>query len=297
MNTVTSLKTTCNRENIVRLFARFANKYGTLWTNRLGVNPDWDSCIDDWHQDLIKYEYQTLVLAAKSALSTFTDFPPTFGQFEDLCKKHSGFLQIEEAVKMLLARDFSHPIVKIMYDRIGSWTLKNGKDTEIQAKAKNAYREAEIEFSLYPDRCFKELQAFNAKPKELPEPSKIPSATESKAFRECMNKCQEIPLGKKINAAGKTYKEFDEQKIKIGGRNFDKAVYNQWRDYLLSIPETETMILPPKYAHARMKLIASKEQPNLLLKSGYNPNPHVKEKVDSRGSNGPYMMYKSYTGE
>jgi len=98
MNTVTLLNATCERENIVKLFSRFASKYGTLWTGRLGNNPDWDSCIDDWYNDLKQYDYKTVVLAAKSVLATFTDFPPTFGQFEDACKKFSGFLQLNDAI-------------------------------------------------------------------------------------------------------------------------------------------------------------------------------------------------------
>lgn len=298
MNTVTSLQTTCSRENIVRLFARFANKYGTLWTTRLGANPDWEMCIDDWFEDLKHFDYKTLVLAAKSALTTFNDYPPTFGQFEDLCKKHSGFLQREDAIKMLIARDFSHPIVKIMYDKIGSWTLTNGKETEVQAKARDAYREAESEFTLFPDKCWQLLESFNAKPKELPAPSKILSTSESKAFRDCMNKCQEILQSKKIAGGGKTYKQFDETKIKKGHKDFDQAVFDEYREYLMSIPETETMILPPVYLMERNKFLNMRDQTEWLKKQGYVPPNQRDGFADNntqRSGNGkPTRVYKNW---
>ena len=299
MNTVTSLQITCNRENIVRLFARFANKYGSLWTSRLGANPDWEMCIDDWHEDLKHFDYKTLVLAAKSALAKYNDYPPTFGQFEDLCKKHSGFLQQDEAIRMMTARDFSHPIVKMMYDKIGSWNLTNGKEAEIASKARTAYQEAEAQFTLFPEQSWAQLEAYNARPKELPAPSKIPTTSESKAFRECMNKCQEILHGKKIEGGGKTHKEFDANKIKKGHKDFDQAVFDEYKTYLMSIPEVDTMILPPVYLLDRNKFLNMRDQGAWLEKQGYVP-PNQRDGVASnkeapRSGNGrPTQVYKSW---
>lgn len=296
MNTVTSLQTTCSRENIVRLFARFANKYGTLWTTRLGSNPDWEMCIDDWFEDLKHFEYKTLVLAAKSALATFSDFPPTFGQFEDLCKKHSGFLQRDDAIKMLIARDFRHPIVKIMYDKIGSWTLTNGKETEVQAKAKDAYREAESEFTLFPDKCWAQLESFNAKPKELPPPDKIPTAQEMKSFKERLAEYQQKLEDAKLLHGGTPYKEFPENKIKIGHKEFDQAIYDEWKAYLLSIPEEQTMILPTKYLYERNRFINMREQKAVIEKLGYVPeNQRIHKEEPPRSNAGkPVKMYKNW---
>lgn len=295
MNTVTSLQTTCSRENIVRLFTRFANKYGTLWTNRLGANPDWEACIDDWFEDLKHFDYKTLVLAAKSALATFSDFPPTFGQFEDLCKKHSGFLQREDAIKMLIARDFSHPIVKIMYDKIGSWTLTNGKETEVQAKAKDAYREAESEFTLFPEKCWAQLESFNAKPKELPPP-KIPTNQEMKSFKERLAEYQQKLEEAKIACGGIPYKQFEENKIKRSHKEFDQKVFDEWRNYLLSIPEHQTMILPATYLYERNRFIGMQKREEELRRVGYVPeNQRVHKEEPQRSNAGrPTKMYKNW---
>jgi len=198
---------------------------------------------------------------------------------------------------MMIARDFSHPIVKMMYDKIGSWTLSNGKETEIQAKAKEAYRDAESEFCLFPEKSWAMLESFNAKPKELPPPDKIPTAGESKAFRECMTKCQEMLKSKTSSAGGKTYKQFDENKIKEGHKEFDKAVFNEWREYLLSIPETETMILPVQYIYARSRFIGQRDQKAYLEKAGYVPENqriHKSEEPQRSASNRPTKIYKNW---
>ena len=268
MNKVTLLNATCERENIVNLFAKFANKYGTPWTNRLGANPNWDECIDDWRNDLSQYDYKTLVLATKETFNKFPNFPPTFGQFENLCKKYSGFLQPHDAIRMMMARDFSHPIVKMMYDIIGSWTLSNGKEDDILEKSKDAYKDAESEFMLYPEKCWAQLEVFNAKPKELPPPPKIPTVEERKSFRERLAEYQQKIEDAKLECKGLPYKEFDENKIRPGARDFDQAVYNEFREYLISIPETKVMILPVNYMYQRRKFLNMIEQQSLLKELG-----------------------------
>lgn len=269
MNSVTLLKATCERDHIVNLFERFANKYGTLWTSRLGTNSNWERCIDDWYEDLKRYDYQTLVRAAKSALNAFTAFPPTFGQFEDLCKKFSGFLQLQDAIRMMINRDFSHPIVKMMYDNIGSWTLSNGKEGEIQAKAKEAYEQAQSTFSLFPDKSWAMLNAYHAKPKELSPPAKIPSSEERRGFKDRMAEFQKKFDDEKINCKGRTYKEFDAKKINPIHDDFDPILYEEFKCYLLSIEDNDIMILPPHYIYQRMKFIAQREQPQYLKTVGY----------------------------
>lgn len=296
MSMVTSLKTTCSRENVVRLFAKFANKYGSLWTTRLGINPDWEMCIDDWHEDLKKYEYKALVLAARSALVNFNDFPPTFGQFEDLCKKHSGFIQLNDAIRLMMDRDFSHPIVKMMYDKIGSWTLTNGKEADVHAQAKEAYKEAEYNFILYPKQSWEALESFNSKPKALPEPEKIPTLQERKSFKEMLSAYQKKVEELKLNVAGNPYKEFDENKLKVGGREYDETIYNEYRTYLISIPEKETMILPIKYLYDRNRFLSKQEVAELLHKSGYNPDVQRTTQQENRRNNKPTSMYKNWRG-
>ncbi len=111
-----------------------------------------------------------------------------------------------------------------------------------------------------------------------------------------MNKCQELLKGKKIAVGGKTYKQFDDNKIKKGHKEFDQAVFDEYRDYLMSIPETETMILPPVYLMERNKFLNMRDQSEWLRKQGYiPPNEREVNEQPRSGNNKTTRMYKNWS--
>jgi hypothetical protein len=284
---------------IARLFARFRGRYGNLWTSRASHDDDWEYIMEDWLEELSKFSIDQVRAAVNKTLTEFEEYPPTLGQLVELCMKESGMPSQQEVIRLMVARDFSHPLVKMVYDKIGSWTLTNGKAEEIERKVKEHYATLRAEFHVEPHKAWAHLEEYNSRPKELPAPSKIPSTEESKAFRECMNKCQEILQSKKIAGGGKTYKEFDANKVKKGHREFDQAVFDEYKSYLLSIPETETMILPPVYVMERNKFLNMRDQGEWLKKQGYVPPSQregfASQKASDRTGNGrPTKMYKNW---
>jgi len=297
-NTVIHMTHSVDERVIQKLFAKFSIRYGALWTSRLGENGNWKDCEDDWLEELNQFTFAQLRAAVKKALALYIEYPPTLGQLIHLCMKESGVPDAGDVIKMMVSRDFSHPIVKMVYDKIGRWTLTNGKAEEVERKVKEHYSTACSDYHVEPQRAWLQLEEYNAKPKELPPPSKIPSTSESKAFRECINKCQEILQSKKIIGGGKTYKRFDENKIKKGHREFDQAVFDEYKSYLMSIPETETMILPPVYLMERNKFLNMRDQAEWLRKSGYIPPNERDGREAPRASNGkPTRVYKNWAGE
>ena len=113
-----------------------------------------------------------------------------------------------------------------------------------------------------------------------------------------MAKCQEILRDKKIAGGGQTYKHFDETKIKQGHKDFDQAVFNEYKEYLMGIPETETMILPPVYLMERNKFLNMRDQKAWLLKGGYVPENQRTPQEQARTGNGkPTKMYKNWQGD
>ena len=270
-NTVIHMIHCVDKEFINRLFNKFAIRYRKLWTTSLGEDGDWALCADDWLDELSKFSLNQVRAAVNKALTIYRNFPPNLGQLIDLCLAESGVPEIHQIINLMVRREFNHPLVKMVYDKIGSWTLSNGKEIDIQNKSKAVYSECLAEFTINPQACWKQLEAYNSKPKELPAPEKIPNQSERKGFKERMAEYYQKLEELKVNVEGKTYKEFDERKLKKGGRDFDPAVFNEYRNYLLSIPDTEIMILPPSYLCDRMKLIGIKEQPEMLKKQGYVP--------------------------
>lgn len=299
MAQVTQLTHSVDAALIARLFGRFRGRYGNLWTSRASHDDDWEYIMDDWLEELSKFSLDQVRAAVNKTLTEFKEYPPTLGQLVDLCMKESGVPSQQEVIRLMVARDFSHPLVKMVYDKIGSWTLTNGKTEDIERKVKEHYTPAIAEFHVEPQKAWAQLETFNAKPKELPAPSKIPSTSESKAFRECMSKCQEMLQSKKIAIEGKTYKQFDANTVKRGHKDFNQAFFEEYRDYLLSIPETETMILPPVYVMERNKFLNMRDQSEWLKKQGYVP-PREREgfaspKDSDRKTQGrPQPIYKNW---
>lgn len=295
---VTQLTHYVDESLIARLFARFRGRYGNLWTSRATCDEDWEYIMVDWLEQLSKFSIDQVRAAVNKTLTEFKEFPPTLGQLVDLCMKESGVPSQQEVIRLMVARDFSHPLVKMVYDKIGSWTLTNGKSEEIERKVKEHYSESRSNFYIEPEKSWAQLESFNAKPKELPAPSKIPTTSESKSFKECMAKCQEILRDKKIAGGGQTYKHFDETKIKQGHKDFDQAVFDEYKEYLMGIPETETMILPPVYLMARNKFLNMRDQKAWLLKQGYVEEKNRTPQEQGRTGNGkPTRMYKNWHGD
>lgn len=300
-STVIPLTHSVDKALIARLFMRFKGRYGNLWSSRASNHDEWEFIMDDWFDELGKFSLEQVRSAVNKALSLYKEFPPTLGQLIDLCLKESGVPDVKEVVRLMVARDFSHPLVKMVYDKIGGWALTNGKEEDVQRKAKEAYNYALADFTQTPHECWEKLTAFNNQPKALPEPPKIPSTEERKGFKERMAEYQKKIDEAKLNVQGKTYKEFEPNAISPKHKDFDQAIYNEYREYLLSIPDTETMRLPTQYIYERMRFIGQKEQAETLKKAGYVPpkeRPQDESPISSNKRNGgPTKVYKSWTND
>ena len=287
--------THCVDESLIaRLFARFRGRYGNLWTNRATCDEDWEFIMLDWLDELSKFSFDQVRAAVNKTLTEFKEYPPTLGQLADLCLRESGVPNPSELMRDMVVRDFNHPMVKMMYDKIGSWTLVNGKEEDISRKVKEYYPSVCSEFHTEPQKAWALLEEYNAKPKELPPPNKIPSKEESLAFRQCMNKCYEILKANKSQARDDILREFDQDKIKKGHKKFDQAVFNDYKKYLLSFSENDVIKLKPSQAYDRMKCLAEIDVSRHLKERGYNPNPQGKDEDVPKRKYGGFKEYKNW---
>ncbi len=256
--------------------------FKSLWAN------EWSSALSTINPNVIK---DSLDYCKKNL-----DWPPSIAEFIKICESHSGVPSLDESINFSTRREFKHPIVLMCYEKVGSWSMKNDSAKELRIKFGHAYIDSLNKFREDAADSWQYLEDYNAKAKELPSPSKIPSTSESKAFRECMNKCQELLQSKKIAGGGKTYKEYDAYKIKKGHAAFEQSIFDEYKTYLMSIHETETMILPPAYAYDRMRFIAQREQPELLRQQGFVPPTERSDDTKSSGrrNNGPQKVYKAW---
>ena len=280
-----------DRAIIEKLFDKFSLKYGNLWRGRLGENGSWKACEADWLEALQEFDLQTLKKAVKQCFLIYRDFPPTQGQLIDLCIKESGVPLEDEIMNLLVKRDFSHPIVKMIYDKIGSWTLSSGKEHEVRRKIKDYYTYAVIDFRENQDLAWNKLNAHKEQlALEAPIPPKVATNSERKGFKERLAEYMAIAEEGRQRLKDTKPIEFDEKQIKKGGTQFDE--YNK---YLLSVPEHLILGLPPKYAYDRMRLLSKNDTAHHLREAGYVPENQREGNEAPRNTGGrPTKMYKTW---
>ncbi len=287
-------------ELVARLFARFRGRYGNLWTSRAICDEDWEFIMEDWLEELTKFTIEQVRLAVNKTLLEFTTYPPTLGQLVELCMKESGVPESHEVVSLMVAREFSHPIVKIIYEKVGSWMLNNGKNEDIERKVKECYTSSKSEFYIDPQKAWLDLEYFNTKPKELPSPDKIPTNEERIDFKERRAEYQIKVDEEKENLKDKRQREFDYSKLKPGSRDFDKLLFSEYQAYLVGIPETMVLSLSANDAYARMKFISMIEQTENLKNIGYvskNQQEGLTSNKTSYRNGQPTKVYKSWTND
>jgi len=291
-STVTYMTHSVDRNLIKRLFSQFANKYGKLWTMRLGDNGDWEGCAEDWLEELSSFTFEQVREAKNKALSMYRDYPPTQGQLVDLCLKESGIPDATKVLNMLVAKDFSHPIVKLVYDKIGSWKLTNGTEKEISQKVSQSYSQAMAVFKSNPKEQWAQLGEYKElQTKALPIPDKIPTNAECKSFKERMDEYYQIMEEGKAKLNGMEIPEFDKKKISKGGEKYD-----EYCKYLLSVPDHMVLGLPHAYAYDRQRLLNAKDTASHLRQAGYVPSEQ--RDAQNRPDKGrPTKIYKAWTND
>lgn len=94
-------------------------------------------------------------------------------------------------------------------------------------------------------------------------------------------------------------REFDVDKLNKSHPSFDREAFNDYRKFLISIPEVEVINMPIEHAYARIKFIGQEEQQDYLRKAGYIPvkdRPHSQTQPTPRNG-GPTKIYKNWTND
>lgn len=296
-NTVIQLTHCVDMETISRLFVKYKGRYGGLWTCRAASDQEWRWVMEDWLEELRCFSLDVLRLAFKKSLIEFEQAPPTLSQLVHLCIQESGAPDVQEVIRLMIDREFSHPLVKMVYDKIGSWTLSNGKEDEIQRKAKEYYDEALSSFHIEPQKEWAKLETYNNRQKELPPPTA--DKQDSKpyiTFKQRLAEYQELVEAAKLTCDGEEYTKFPDNCINPRHKDFDPVGYAKYRDYLLSIPETKTMILPTEYIYDRGRFINMREQPAYLQSLGCKLGGTTEGPQQHR-HNRAKKAYKSWTDD
>lgn len=271
------------------LYLRFCTIYGDKFTKPYH-DADFKSI---WYQEWAEGLSEVDVYLIKDCLDycrNSLEWPPSIAEFRNICEKKSGFPSSEEALALAIRREFKHPLVKLAYEKVGSWAMKHNKQLELQSKFKAAYQDALSYFRSNQQQAWLELETFNSQPKQIEPPSKIPSQSEIISFRERFKRWQKESNGAKEDLPKKEHPKWEEKKLIRGSRHFDQNYFNERKKYLLDLDEMYASCLEKTdwYDRVRFKL----EIEAIVTIDSKNDEEHREnDKSSSRSYKGDKKVY------
>ena len=152
--------TVINLDLAKKLYIRFATLYGEKFTKN-HVNDEYVKIWwQDWAEGLLGIDV-THVKNAVDYCKLNLEWPPSLAEFIKICEKSSGMPTYYEAMQAAIRRDFYHPIIKILFDRIGSWDIQHDNEEVLLRKFKQLHSE---EANKYRLNIQKEARLLEDKP-------------------------------------------------------------------------------------------------------------------------------------
>ena len=141
-------------KKIIRaLYERFVTIYGKRFTHDFeGHDNRLIMWIEDWYEGLLGIDPKTFKDAIHFMMTTLK-WPPTLPEFRELCERSDGFPNEREILISGSSRNFHHPLIKIVYDKVGSWEFHNSSADKVSKLISVYYLEslANLRKNLYEE--------------------------------------------------------------------------------------------------------------------------------------------------
>lgn len=137
-----------NKSNL-DLAKLLALRFKTIWGHKFTKDFDSEIAINAWYEDWAEIFIGQSNDSIKSALQYCKQnltWPPSIAEFISFCEKASGTPDCDEALRLALKHDLSHPLVKAVCDKVGSFALRNDKEEILSKKFKTAYEDCLRDF-------------------------------------------------------------------------------------------------------------------------------------------------------
>lgn len=125
---------------------RFEGIYGLAWTSRHSNGTAWKIAKDEWGNALSGIDPAIIRLALTELRDSGEQFPPTLPKFLNICRDRSGIPDQETTYQLAIRKEFNHPIIRLCFNKIGSWELSRGLDKDLRKIFPKVYKEAVNEF-------------------------------------------------------------------------------------------------------------------------------------------------------
>jgi hypothetical protein len=127
-----------SRNEIKKLYAHFSSIWGNSFISNHKNDESIKLWIEEWYLGLAGVPVETFNEALDKCRISM-DWSPSIAQFRKLCEKASGMPSEEELYLCVIRRDFKHPLVQLIRDRIGDWSISRDTEKEVRKKFKLAY--------------------------------------------------------------------------------------------------------------------------------------------------------------
>lgn len=235
MSTVTSL-TLVNIEVIERMFKKFSSRYGTSWSARHSSESEWSYTKKDWLSALQKFPLAILYDAVKDYFSQSQIYPPTLMQLEHLCWMKSGMPSVGDVISKISSHQFDHPMVRKIYNSIGSWNVGHFKKDELEKAVKEKYGSLSSQYMSNP-KCFDDEEI-----KDVKQIDYKPTEKEITKFKGNWKNWREEAARIKQSATA-PHPVWEKSKITLRHDDFDQSAFDERKKYLMGLDEKEAMTL------------------------------------------------------
>ena len=125
-------------EHIRHLYLSFAVIFGDKFTKNYTNDYFVDLWCSNWHEGLAGITPGIVKEAIKHCRMKL-DWPPSLAEFRRHCEQANGMPTPEEVMNAAIRGDFHHPMIKAIYDKIGSWDMRHDKKDVLLKKFNDFY--------------------------------------------------------------------------------------------------------------------------------------------------------------
>lgn len=132
-----------NDEKLISiLFMKFNAIWGHKWTSGLQDNESFLIALSEWKEGLRGIKSESMKLAI-SHCRNMLEWPPSIAEFRKLCLRADGFPSLDEIMQQGIRRNFHHPVVKIIFNKIER-AFKEDSEADLRRKISACLEDIEI---------------------------------------------------------------------------------------------------------------------------------------------------------
>lgn len=118
------------------MFLRFRVIWGKKWTDT--EDASLAMALMEWECVVERFDKAKIDAAIHHCKLTMA-WPPSVCEFVEVCESLSGVPTVDEVMRLAIRRDFSHPMVAMVFEDVGGWAFSNDSEKILRKKIKDSF--------------------------------------------------------------------------------------------------------------------------------------------------------------